>query len=175
MLTDELSTERERYAILTHDDKLCVRRVLLDEDGDSVPGRVRVFDLLSKAHRHVAMNDLTVTAKSAEQRLAMLVICGLRPLRVYHDADGSGSNWVIAYSAEDAAEAYADSIGEYMHEEYGSQLWEPIAATFRLRIWCDSSDGMPTEPGGSDAVEVELTCGEWVSRMGRGFLCTSEY
>ena len=175
MPTDELSTERERYAILSHDDKLCVRRVLLDEDGDSVPGRVRVFDPLAKAHRHVAMNDLAVTAKGAEQRLAMLIVCGLRPLRVYHDFSGSGSNWVVAHSEEDAAEAYADSIGEYMHEEYGAQLWEPLPEASRLRIWCDSSDGMPTEPRGSEAVEVNLTCGEWVSRMGRGFLCTSEY
>lgn len=165
--------EQQRYMVLhAVGEAPTVRCVVVDDDGHSGEGWRRVRDPLDGGHYRVPLGSLYYDAASAESDLAAEVLARSGVLAVYHDTSGSGTEWVIAHSREDAAQVYAGEMGEYHEEEYGPQFWHRLPPHESVEIWCDAG-GHPTEPRGDGAQLVKETCTVW-ARRGRGYLCTTE-
>lgn len=73
-------------------------------------------------------------------------------------------DWYVASSAEDAAKAYSEFVGEAPDPE---DPFEPLDDDHPLTITVDPDARKPEK--------VTKTCAEWAGSNGRGFLCSTEY
>jgi hypothetical protein len=77
--------------------------------------------------------------------------------------------WVVAESIDDAWAVWSESIGQ-KREDWPDGAWEQEPDDKSMRIIVDD-DGAISDQG----ERLELTCREWATREGRGYLCTTEY
>lgn len=80
--------------------------------------------------------------------------------------------WVIARNMDDVYALFAENPGWSQPEDWEDWGQEDDAAEHT--IWCDEG-GKPTEPHSEDSSRVTLTNAQWCERIGRGYLCTTEY
>ena len=79
---------------------------------------------------------------------------------------------VVAYSPDDAWLVWCAETGSDPEEDGAARFFQmPDDET--IFIWC--IDGKPCEHGELGGAPIKLTCREWADRVGRGFLCSSEY
>lgn len=85
-------------------------------------------------------------------------------------------DWVVAENLDDAWAAYAehmDSTVDRVLSDFASDdPLEPLPDDKVLKLWL-TADGKVAEIG--DGTLTELAAGEWASRMGRGYLASTEY
>jgi hypothetical protein len=81
-------------------------------------------------------------------------------LHVYQDT--TKTDWVIAYSIDDASRVWSEHYGEDL-SDYPDLKWTLVrwdtTITVRSDIGCD----------------LELKASDWINRNGRGFLASTEY
>jgi hypothetical protein len=91
----------------------------------------------------------------------------------------SEADYVIAEDVEDAWKVWCECTAE-KREDYECECIpgcgcnpEELAPDQEISIWCDSK-GEPDEPG-NGALLLKHTAAFWIAKMGRGFLCSSEW
>lgn len=87
---------------------------------------------------------------------------------------GDDCEWVIAFSLDDAREVLGKFWGGDFPDGPSWDCWEQQSDDSTMTVWCDAG-GKPTEPHSEGSREVTLTNREWCDRLGRGYLCTTEY
>ncbi len=98
------------------------------------------------------------------------------PLAVFWDDD---SVYVVARSAEDATLVYAEHVGYCMSHE--TLQFSRFSDSDSIRIKCYGLDHpasgriAPVDEAGPHIVLVTRPAIEWAHRIGRGFLCTTDY
>ncbi len=90
------------------------------------------------------------------------------PWRVYEIGE---ADTIIAAGIDDAWTVWSEHTGE-RRQDYEGQI-EELPMDAEIGIWCDT-EGQPAEPGGDNRL-IKLSAAEWIDRVGRGFLCSSEY
>jgi hypothetical protein len=88
---------------------------------------------------------------------------------------GDEYEWIVARDEEDAVGIWCEFNGTTRTEHHPSDIGlERLPGDSRLSIWCDRDTGKPGEIDGDNCDLVTLTCAEWVERLGRGYLGTTE-
>jgi hypothetical protein len=81
------------------------------------------------------------------------------------------AEWVIAESAVEAEKVYADYAGFGYVNGAGAERWEQLVDDTVVKLYCDPS-GKPCEIG--DGKVTALTAKEWVERLGKGYVGSTE-
>jgi len=99
--------------------------------------------------------------------------------RVYNVYWDEESTFVVARSTEDAAFVYAESSGEEV--SFDALEWSRYPSEKPIRIKCYGPQHpqawkiAPADEEGEHIITVTRSAAEWSLRVGRGFLCTSDY
>ena len=139
---------------------------------------VRIPSARHLRRRAVVRTDLFPSRQDALNWLALFLLTHGGRRQVLLDTGAGACNWVVAFSARDAAAVYAQDGYDFDSLEYEGRpagaIWTPCRPDDTLCIWCDAR-GSPTEPESPGSRTETHTMRWWSDRVGRGLLASSEY
>jgi len=154
-----------------------IRRVSLLSDLDQ-PGSLVEIEVRTAVRyarfRRVRREDLFSNKRSALHWLTLFLLTHGGKRSVFHDSGGSSCNWVVAFSRQDAADVFQLEGNDDVEMGRSAQAWRRCHNDSVLNIWCDEQ-GVPTEPHSAGSSTQTRPMSWWSKRIGRGFLCSSEY
>jgi len=93
-----------------------------------------------------------------------------------------GSDWVIAYSAEDAAKVWEEVTGDTWSSEDDGETWEPDNRLIHTIFFDEESDRNEYAPTGAELGKKEngpyyakATQQQWIEKSGRGWFCSENF
>lgn len=80
-------------------------------------------------------------------------------------------DWVIAESPDDASKIMHETLGA---DGCDPEDWDEKKPDATVKVWCDA-EGNPAEPGEPANKVIARTAAEWIERLGRGYVGSTEW